>query len=326
MLMDIMQYWKNTKPKIDEEINELLPSFTEKMPPEHVQILKQSIEGGKRARGTLTCLVCEALGGNINNAMSRAVAIEYIHAATLIHDDYVDLDTVRRSRPAAWTLEGSRRAVLFGDLIFSSMINMMSNISREDVKAVAEAIATVASGAFQEPLNPMRLINDITTGRFPSGLYDVIINLKTGALFGAAAKLGAIAANAMDLVDKSYEYGARCGEAFQIADDLREVLRIVETGSISVNKMVTLAPACLYFSQESMREVLDIMSGRNMDITKLISEKWTTMIERMGNEIDVRLLLALKEIEDFPCNEYSEMLKQAPRQMVRLMLEQPAIS
>lgn len=324
--MDIMQYWKNAKPKIDEEINELLPSFTEKMPAEHVQILKQSIEGGKRVRGTLTCLVCEALGGSIEHAMSRAVAIEYIHAATLIHDDYVDLDTVRRSRPAVWTLEGSRRAVLFGDLIFSSMVNMMSNISREDTKAVAEAIATVASGAFQEPLNPMRLINDITTGRFPSGLYDVIINLKTGALFGAAAKLGAIAANAIDFVEKSYEYGARCGEAFQIADDLREVLRIVETGSISVNKMVTLAPACLYFSQESMREVLDIMSGRNMDITKLISEKWTTMIERMGNEIDVRLLLALKEIENFPNNEYSEMLKQVPRQMVRLMLEQPAIS
>jgi hypothetical protein len=127
-------------------------------------------------------------------------------------------------------------------------------------------------------------------------------------------------------VEKSCEYGARCGEAFQIADDLREVLRIVETGSISVNKMVTLAPACLYFSQESMREVLDIMSGRNMDITKLISEKWATMIECMGNEIDVRLLLALKEIENFPNNEYSEMLKQAPRQMVRLMLEQPAIS
>lgn len=324
--MDIMEYWKNTKPKIDREIKELLPSFTEKMPEEHVRILKQSIEGGKRGRGTLTCLVCEALGGSIDDAMSRAVAIEYIHAATLIHDDYVDLDTVRRSRPATWTLEGSRRAVLFGDLIFSSMINMMSDISKEDVKAVAEAIATVASGAFQEPLNPIRLINDITSGRFPAGVYDVIINLKTGALFGAAAKLGAIAANATDFADKSYEYGARCGEAFQIADDLREMLRIVETGKISINKMVTLAPACLYFSQESLREVLDIMAGRDMDITKLISEKWTTMIERMGNEIDVRLLLAVKEIEDFPSNEYSNMLQHAPRQMVRLMLEQPAMS
>jgi geranylgeranyl pyrophosphate synthase len=324
--MDIMHYWRSLKPRIDSEIDELLPSFTEKMPPEHVQILKQSIEGGKRARGTLTCLVSQALGGSVEGAISRAVAIEYIHAATLIHDDYVDLDTVRRSRPAAWTLEGSRRAVLFGDLIFSSMINMMSNISREDVKAVAEAIATVASGAFQEPLNPMRLIEDITSGRFPSGLYDVIINLKTGALFGAAAKLGAIAADAMEFVDKCYEYGAKCGEAFQISDDLREVLRIVETGTISASKMVTLAPACLYFSQESMKEILEIMSGRSMDITKLISEKWATMIERMGNEIDVRLTLALKEIEGFPENEYTDMLKQAPRQMVRLMLEQPAMS
>ncbi len=93
-----------------------------------------------------------------------------------------------------------------------------------------------------------------------------------------------------------------------------------------MNKMVNLAPTYLYFSQESMREILDIMWGRNKDITRLISEEWTAAIGPMRNEIDVRLQLGLKGIEDFPRNEYSEMLKQVPRRMKRLMLEQPAIS
>ncbi len=59
-LVDVMQYWKNTKPKIDAEINELLPSFAQKTPLEHVQILKRSMESGKRVRGELTCLLCGA--------------------------------------------------------------------------------------------------------------------------------------------------------------------------------------------------------------------------------------------------------------------------
>lgn len=323
--MDIIDYWHLTKPRIDEGIARLLPLFIERMPSEYANVLKESIEGGKRARGTLTCLVCQALGGRLEDALPRAVAIEYIHAATLIHDDYVDLDTVRRSRPAIWTLEGSRRAVLFGDLILSYMINMMSDMSRDDAKAVAEAIAAVARGAFQEPLNPMLLVDEITSGRFPSGLYDVIIKLKTGALFGAASKLGAIAANRLEMGEKVYNYGSRCGEAFQIADDLREVLRIVETGKANVHKIITLVPACLYYYSDSIKEVLDMMMGRHIDIASIVLERWVPLIEHMSNDIDVRLNLALKEIEDLEDNEYVRIMRQAPRHMVRLMLEQKTV-
>ncbi len=319
--MSIVEYWGKVRPLIDNGISRLLPVFLERMPSEHAEIFKESIEGGKRVRGTLTCLVCQALGGMLDDALPRAVAIEYIHAATLIHDDYVDLDTIRRNRPAIWTLEGSRRAVLFGDLILSYMINMMTDMSKDDAKAVAEAIAAVAMGAFKEPLNPLRLVEDITTGRFPSGLYDVIIGLKTGALFGAAAKLGAIAANRLDLADKVYRYGSKCGEAFQIADDLREVLYIVETGRVNVNKVVTLFPACLYYSNESMKDMLDIIMGRHVDITSIILERWIPLIERMSNDIDVRINLALAEIEGFEHNEYTMLLREAPRHIVRLMLE-----
>jgi len=320
-VLGIIEYWNQVRPLIDNGISRLLPIFIERMPTEHAEIFKESIEGGKRVRGTLTCLVAQALGGRLEDALPRAVAIEYIHAATLIHDDYVDLDTVRRNRPAIWTLEGSRRAVLFGDLILSYMINMMTDMSKDDAKAVAEAISAVAMGAFQEPLNPLRLVEDIAHGRFPSGLYDVIIELKTGALFGAAAKLGAIASNRLDLADKVYSYGSKCGEAFQIADDLREVLHIVDTHRVNINKMVTLFPACLYYSNESMRDMLDILLGKRVDMASLILERWVPLIERMSNDIDVRINLALNAIEYFEDNEYTRLLNDAPRHIVRLMLE-----
>ncbi|MCS7142072.1 MAG: hypothetical protein NZ888_07835, partial [Candidatus Nitrosocaldus sp.] len=72
--MDIIGYWQMTKPRIDEGIARLLPLFIERMPAEYATVLKESIEGGKRARGTLTCLVCQALGGRLEDALPRAVA------------------------------------------------------------------------------------------------------------------------------------------------------------------------------------------------------------------------------------------------------------
>jgi geranylgeranyl pyrophosphate synthase len=321
--MDVLKYCTKTKPLIDHAIENLFPIFIEKMPFEHAEMLKQSIDGGKRTRGTLTCLFCEACGGNIKNAIPRAVAIEYIHAGTIIHDDYVDLDLVRRKRPAMWTLEGSRRAVLFGDLILSSMVNMMSEMSNEDVKAVAEAIATVARGALQEPMNPTILIRDITSGIIPAGLYDVIIKLKTGTLFGAAAKLGTIAANASTFGERAYDYGTRCGEAFQIADDVNDVRNIIKTSKADVNKMVTLVPAYLYFSckEVPVKEILDLIAQNQIDITSMFSQNCDLLIRQMLKEIDYRRLQALEKIKDFPNNVYTNILRQAPSQMIRLALE-----
>ena len=119
--------------------------------------LVSALGEGKKIRGCLTCVVGEALGADRGCLVPRAVAIELIQAATLIHDDFVDQDTTRRNRPAIWAVEGARRAVLVGDVIFAGAIRMMSEMSREDGLAVARAIAMISIGALHEPLSAANL-------------------------------------------------------------------------------------------------------------------------------------------------------------------------
>ena len=105
---------------------------------------------GKRLRGSLTCLVAEALGGTLEQALPAALAVEVIQAASLVHDDFVDGDTLRRGRPAAWTLLSARRAVLLADLMFATAIEKMTQAGGREGETLAHAIAAMAQGAFQE--------------------------------------------------------------------------------------------------------------------------------------------------------------------------------
>ncbi len=155
-------------------------------------------------------MVSESLGGALESAVPRAISVEMIQAATLIHDDFVDQDTIRRGGPATWTVEGARRAVLIGDVIFASAIEMMSDLSREDGAAVSHAIAQVSRGALHEPLDPLALAAQIESGRVDEQLYEKVIRLKTAILFGTACQLGAIAANSnAELRETLYRYGLR---------------------------------------------------------------------------------------------------------------------
>ena len=151
------------------------------------------------------------------------MAIECVQAASLIHDDFIDGDTLRRDRPATWTVLGPRRAVLLGDVIFATALRRMAELGREDGVVLAKAIATMAAGAYQEPLALSELAQD--AGLDAARLYPRLIYLKTGVLFGAAAQLGALAAAvSAPLAARAFEYGVWIGEAYQIADDVQDWL------------------------------------------------------------------------------------------------------
>jgi len=85
--MDIIEYLEHTKPLLDKRISEIVASL------HFPRLMLRQVEGGKRLRGALTLLTCEALGGNIEKALDYAAAIEIVHAATLTHDDYCLLYT-----------------------------------------------------------------------------------------------------------------------------------------------------------------------------------------------------------------------------------------
>jgi hypothetical protein len=144
-------YWKATRERLDAEFERSVSRFFDQQPAAHVAAVREVLMGGKRLRGCLVCLLNEALGGTPAAAIPRAMAVECVQAASLIHDDLLDGDTLRRDRAATWTIKGPRRAVLLGDLIFATALQRMAELGRDDGLALAEAIANMAAGAYREP-------------------------------------------------------------------------------------------------------------------------------------------------------------------------------
>ncbi len=323
MLISFQDYLDKVRPRLEEVFEKELSDLLENVALKDTASLMAATKGGKKIRGCLSCMVSEALGGGIEFAIPRAVAVEFIQAATLIHDDFVDQDRIRRDRPAVWTIEGARGAVLIGDVIFATAIKMMSDLTREDGSAVSHAIAQVSKGALHEPLDPMGLAEEIESNQFGPNLYEHIIHLKTGILFGTACHLGAIAAEAgQELREISYRYGLRIGEAYQIADDVKEVRLHLLKRSILPSQMAVLAPALLYFISEMSPFILNVLKGNHTDLESPVLELWGAAAELMEHEIEHRLQLAVSEIEGhFPNNGYSDLAKRAPKDIIMMFNE-----
>ncbi len=320
MIRRFHDYWERVKPGLDDAFEKQVSMFLAGTSMSDAAPLRATLEGGKKIRGCLLCMVSNTLGGVLESAIPRAVAVELIQTATLIHDDFVDQDTARRNSPAAWTLAGARRAVLLGDVIFAGAIKMMNDLSREDGMVIAHAIAQVSRGAFYETLNPKLLIREIESNRLNGELYEKIIHLKTGTLFGAACQLGAIAAGARaELSEKFHRYGSRLGQAYQIADDLQEVRGHIFARSIRPDQMAVLTPTFLYFVKDMRPHIPRLLEGQCPDLDGVLLEYFRVAERLMESEIERRLLSAVSEIEDLQRNEYSELARTAPWDLIEMI-------
>jgi octaprenyl-diphosphate synthase len=171
--------------------------------------------GGKRMRPALVLLSARALGCRTDEPALLAAVIEFIHTATLLHDDVVDHADRRRGRKTANALWGNPGAVLSGDFLYSRSFQMMVDAGRMPVmRVLADTTNAIAEGEVLQLMNcgdP-----EVTEAR-----YLRVIELKTARLFQAAAQLGAIAAGAGEAVQQQMaRYGHELGMAFQIEDDL----------------------------------------------------------------------------------------------------------
>lgn len=317
--VEFLPYWRAIWSRFESELTHLIPEFFSDLSPGQIDAVQQVLTHGKRIRGCLVCLVNDAFGGKIEDAIPRAVAIECVQAASLIHDDYVDGDTHRRNRPATWTVEGSRKAVLLGDLIFAIALKKMMEISRWDGLAATQAIATMASGAYQEALGPLDLTQAATERRYSAETYNRIIYLKTGALFGAAAKVGAVAASASPAMQTlAFEWGARVGEAYQIADDLEEVLTFNMRPENLLARICRLASLFFYFSAEANIDASSLSAGREADFYEWFINARPVLETRMRDAIAVRLDRAAKVAEDFSEAHDTRMVLAVPSAIVRM--------
>jgi len=316
-------YAESLKPSLDEAFTRHLAHLLGDMGSLHHGIRTKILAGGKKIRGSLLCLVTGALGGPLEDALPRAVAVEFIQAATLVHDDFVDQHRLRRDLAALWTLEGARRAVLLGDIIFASAIHMMSELGRDDGLIVSRAIAEVSRGAYQEPLDATSFVGEIEAHKVDAVPYERIIHLKTGILFGAACHLGAIAAKADDTLQEGWRhYGLRIGEAYQIADDLQEVVRLRHAPTATRADMVALAPALLFFVPDMGPHIFKTLRRRSSPVTQELAGEFEKAAALMKEEIERRLRSALAGIEEaLPDTEAGRLTRTAPWDLIGMFNE-----
>ncbi|MGH6951831.1 MAG: polyprenyl synthetase family protein [Vitreimonas sp.] len=170
--------------------------------------------GGKRIRPLITLAAARLVGGGGDGPRKLAAAVEFIHSATLLHDDVVDLSSMRRGKKAANVVWGNSASVLVGDFLFARSFNLM--VETGDIQ-VLDILARAASIIAEGEVMQLAAANDAETTR---QRYMEIINAKTAALFAAAAKSGAVAAGRAGLEASALEiYGRELGLAFQLVDD-----------------------------------------------------------------------------------------------------------
>lgn len=170
--------------------------------------------GGKRMRPVMVLLSARACGSRHPDAIRLAAVIEFIHTATLLHDDVVDMSVMRRGRPTANAEWNNPSSVLVGDFIYSRAFQILVSINRADImQIIADTTNTIAEGEVLQLLNKHR--TDISEAD-----YMRVIGDKTAVLFSAAARCGALIAGAStDITEALAQAGTHLGLAFQLVDD-----------------------------------------------------------------------------------------------------------
>jgi len=170
--------------------------------------------GGKRLRPVLLLLVARALGYEGSQHITLAAVIEFIHTATLLHDDVVDESALRRGQDTVNQLWGNSASVLVGDYLYSRSFELMVSVNNMRIMEILSRTTTaIAEG---EVLQLLNCNNPATTEE----KYLQVIARKTAILFSAAAQLAAVLTGSPEAVEASLkEYGLRLGIAFQLIDD-----------------------------------------------------------------------------------------------------------
>ncbi|MGA9402295.1 polyprenyl synthetase family protein [Haladaptatus sp.] len=203
-----MEYLMARRTLVEDRLEEVV----ERVEPRELseQLAHTALSGGKRVRPTVAMLVCEAAGGDAEDAVDFGVGIELVHDASLVVDDIIDRSDVRRGTESAWAEYGYGPAIIASDGMLGEAFELFSSDPRA-MEVVAESMIELGMGEASELV--------ATPSNQPE--YMELARRKTGALFRAAAALGALSADANpETVDAFGEYAERVGVAFQIRDDV----------------------------------------------------------------------------------------------------------
>ncbi|MCW4011971.1 MAG: polyprenyl synthetase family protein [Candidatus Bathyarchaeota archaeon] len=254
-------------------VNEFIANILQdKKPAQIYQASRHLIEaGGKRLRPFLAIKACEAAGGNSKDAIPFAAAVEILHNFTLVHDDVMDHDSLRRGKPTVHTKYGEPMAILAGDMLFAKVYQSVldyapAHISSEDVvyalQKLTDAIITLCEGQVLDISFPKA--TDVSEED-----YLFMIGGKTSALFKACAEVGAIAAGAQtEVVDSLGKFAWDAGITFQIIDDILGVTADEKTLGKPVGsdiregkKTIIMIHALKHADETQKKTLLEAMKG-----------------------------------------------------------------
>ncbi|OYT51868.1 MAG: hypothetical protein B6U76_10510 [Desulfurococcales archaeon ex4484_217_2] len=228
----LMLYYVSRKKLIEDRMKKIISLTTKSdhifKETEAYDMIMYGIHGGKKLRGVLTLLTCEALGGNLDKALDAAAAVEFVHNASLIHDNIIDGDEERRGREGFWKRYGVTAAIISGHYLISLSLSIFRKYGWKAVEAFNRAwMNTLRRG-----------IVDIWRGKtLDEKLYKVIAKLKTGKFFAIASLMGAIAAEKEEYEKIAYMYGSQLGFAFQIADDIVDLVKLQKDKSVLLHSL-----------------------------------------------------------------------------------------
>ncbi len=293
MTMDLMEEIKKRSSHVDKGIEEYLPI---EKPYELYKAARYLPDaGGKRLRPAAVILAAEAVGSDIRTVLPAAVAVELVHNFTLVHDDIMDSDDIRRGMPAVHVKWGEAAAILAGDTLYSKAFEIITNAKGEPsrilkcVDVLSRACRDICEGQWMDVEFEDR--SDVTEEE-----YLEMIEKKTGVLYAASMMIGAIMGGASDEVaDAFYESGRLIGIAFQIYDDVidmtsaEEILGKVRGSDIMEGKKTLIAIHALNNGVQ-----LDIF-GKGRATTEEINEA-VCVLEDAGS-IDYVRCLAFSYVE-----------------------------
>jgi octaprenyl-diphosphate synthase len=225
---------------------------------------------GKQIRPVLILLSAEVCGGITEGTHRGAVLTEMLHLATLLHDDVIDHATIRRNQPSVNAKWNNKVAILVGDYLFAETLNVV--IAHKDygiLERMNDAIKQVSEGELIQMENTANI--DIS-----EDIYNEIISKKTASLFAAACACGAFSADTTEEnVSTFHQFGWHLGMAFQIKDDLLDLLPNAETGKTKGNDIYEqkLTLPLIHFlktAPETDRKMaLDVILNHYHDVEKI---------------------------------------------------------
>ena len=321
------EYLKEIKPQVDERIGEIC---REKLKdPDIIPMLLK----GKRLRAGLLLLVFDSMSDKKQNrdaALDLACAVELAHSASLILDDMLDEDTERRGLQTIHLKKGHKMAMLNSIGVLSIPYDLAAPYGKQFVGSLADTQRSMVSGVVKELFsNP-----DLPATK----LYDAVISQKTGRLFSLATLWGFMAAKCIDCaahpLDQYCEYkgemtafanyGIRCGNAMQTADDIADIQKVIDGKKIGGFGSELILVRCVNVDR-LVKEFFTDVKNLSVDLKK-VKELWAresvqkTIREILDKEIyEARTIITCMKILYIECEE---LLLSAPAEIADMMIKE----